>query len=283
MPPRRVPTARQRRLGGELRKMREHAGVSIADAGKELGTDRTRISNMEAGRFGVSEERIRALANIYACPDSAYIDALISMAEDRTRGWWEDSREILPANLLDLAELEHHATSLTIVNVVYVPGLLQTEDYADSLFRLSAPERPARDIQRFVSFRMRRKCIMEREHPTPCTFVIHEAALRMRYGDPDIQRRQLNRINDLGDMDGISVHVIPFEAGGFPGANGSLTFAYGSVPQLDTVQVDAVHSSVLVDAETHLENYRRILRRTVKASLPSEASREFIQKLAREL
>ncbi|MFF4606157.1 helix-turn-helix domain-containing protein [Streptomyces sp. NPDC001339] len=283
MPPRRVPTARQRRLGAELRRMREQAGISIVNAGSELGTDRTRISNMEAGRFGVSEERIRTLAGIYACPDSVYIDALVAMAEDRTHGWWEDSRKILPASLLDLAELEHHAKSLTVVSIEYIPGLLQTEDYADTLFRLSVPERPARDIQRFVSFRMRRKCIVEQEPPTPCSFVIHEAALRMQYSDRETHRRQLNRVNDFGDMDGVSVRVTPFNAGGFPGINGSVTYAHGPVPQLDTVQVDAVHGSDFVYSETHLSNYRRLLQRVIKSSLSPKASRDLVQTIAREM
>src|SRR4051794_20205187 len=99
--PRTAPTARQRRLGTELRKMREHAGMNVAQAAQQLGVDRTRISNTEAGRFGVSEERVRALAGIYSCGDQAYVDALVAMAAERVQGWWEEYRGKLSVSSLD--------------------------------------------------------------------------------------------------------------------------------------------------------------------------------------
>ncbi|RLV01594.1 transcriptional regulator [Streptomyces griseocarneus] len=283
MPPRPVPTARQRRLGSELRKMREHAGLSVADAGRESGTDRTRISNTEAGRLGVSAERVRALANTYAYPDSAYVDGLASMAEERVKGWWEESRGTLSTGALDLAELEHHATTLTVLQVVYIPGLLQTEEYARALFTQAVPKLAPMDVQRRVSFRMQRKRVIEREPATPCTFAIHEAALRMIFPGIDGQRRQLERLLELSDQEGISIRVIPFAAGAFPGANSSLTYASGPVPQLDTVALDTAHGSVLLDAETHLENYRNILRRTLEKSLPPDEARDFIHETSKRL
>ncbi|MGW1199123.1 helix-turn-helix domain-containing protein [Streptomyces sp. NPDC002536] len=283
MPPRAAPTARQRRLGAELRKMREHAGLSVAEAGKQLGADRTRISNTEAGRLGVSAERVRALANIYATPDRAYVDALANLAEERVRGWWEDSRGILSASALDLAELEHHAVRLTSVQVVYIPGLLQTEEYARAVFGQTVPELSPLEIQRRVSHRMHRKRVLERSPATPCTFVIHEAALRMIFPGVDGQRRQLERLSEVSAHSGVSIRVIPFAAGAFPCAHSSLTFAAGPVPQLDTVALDTAHGSVLLDADAHLENYRRILQRTVETALPPKESCDFIARVAKDL
>ncbi|WP_370420308.1 Scr1 family TA system antitoxin-like transcriptional regulator [Streptomyces sp. QH1-20] len=283
MPPRAAPTARQRRLGAELRKMREHCGLTVADAGKEFGADRTRISNIEAGRVGVSADRVRALANIYACPDSAYVGALAQMTEERGKGWWEEYRGSLSTGALDLAELEHHAARLTVLQVVYIPGLLQTEEYARALFGQTVPELSALDVQRRVSYRMQRKRVIERSPATPCTFVIHEAALRMLFPGIEGQRRQLDRLIEMSDHDGISLRVIPFAAGAFPGANSSLTYASGPVPQLDTVSLDTAHGAVLLDAESHLENYRCILLRTLKTSLTPQESRDFIRKTVKQL
>ncbi|MFI1798225.1 Scr1 family TA system antitoxin-like transcriptional regulator [Streptomyces sp. NPDC020379] len=283
MPPRAAPTARQRRLGSELRKMREHAGLSVADAGKELGADRTRISNTEAGRLGVSAERVRTLAHIYAAPDPAYVDALADMAEERGKGWWEESRGTLSTGALDLAELEHHAISLTVLQVVYIPGLLQTEEYARAVFGQAVPELQPLDVQRRVSYRMQRKRVIERNPATPCTFVVHEAALRMIFPGVDGQRRQLERLVEMSDQQGVSIRVIPFAAGAFPGASASLTYAAGPVPQLDTVALDTAHGSVFLDAEAHLENYRSILRSTLETSLASSEARDFIRKIAKQL
>ncbi|WP_217146255.1 helix-turn-helix transcriptional regulator, partial [Streptomyces sp. AC627_RSS907] len=122
MPPRKAPTARQRRLATELRKMRERAGLSISDAAQLLSTDRTTVSNIESGRFGVSADRVRAWSTHHACPDPKYVDALARMAEERGKGWWEQYRGTLSTSALDLAELEHNARSLTVLQVVYVPG-----------------------------------------------------------------------------------------------------------------------------------------------------------------
>ncbi|MEU4210826.1 Scr1 family TA system antitoxin-like transcriptional regulator [Streptomyces sp. NPDC026206] len=283
MPSRKAPTARQRRLGAELRKMREHAGLTPTQASELLSTDRTSISNTESGRFGVSGERVRAWASHYKCPDAVYVDALIAMAEERGRGWWEDSRGTLSTGALDLAEIENHATCLMALQVVYIPGLLQTEEYARAVFGQSVPKLSPLDVQRRVSYRMQRKRVMERTPPTPCTFLVHEAALRMIFPGSDGQRRQLERMVETSDQEGVSIHVIPFEAGAFPGANGSLTFAAGPVPQLDTVALDTAHGSVLLDAQSHLENYRCILSRTLEKSLAPRKSRDFISRIAKEL
>ncbi|MCC3768095.1 helix-turn-helix transcriptional regulator [Streptomyces sp. UNOC14_S4] len=283
MPPRTTPTGRQQRLGAELRKMREQAGVTPPDAGRELGVDRTRISNTEAGRLGLSEERVRAFARIYACPDEKYVDALVAMAEERGKGWWEEYRGYLSPSVLDLAELEYHATSLTVLQFAYIPGLLQTEDYARSLFRNTVPPLTQVEVERRVSHRMQRKCVMQRDLATPCTFVIHEAALRMLHTDVDGQRRQLDRLVEISSHEGVTIRVIPFAAGSFPGANTSATYAGGPVPRLDTVQIDTAHGSLFLDAEAHLENYRSILGYAKKTSLPPKESREFIHTVAKQL
>src|ERR671919_1087516 len=112
MPPRSQPTARQVRLGTELRRLREAAGTTAREVAGFLGSTSAQMSQMEAGIAGVSEERVRRLAAHYRCADVALIDALVEMATDRTRGWWEAYRDRLPPVFLDLAELQHHAMFL---------------------------------------------------------------------------------------------------------------------------------------------------------------------------
>ncbi|MBF6050046.1 helix-turn-helix domain-containing protein [Streptomyces sp. NRRL B-1677] len=283
MPPRAAPTARQQRLGAELRKMREQAGLSATEAGRLISADRSRISNVEAGRLGVSSERIRTLAGLYQCPDGAYVDALVRIAEERGKGWWEQFRGTLATSMLDLAELEYRATSLTVMQVVYIPGLLQTEEYAASLFRNTVPPLSPIEVDRRVAHRMSRKCIVQRTPTTPCTFVVHEAALRMIHPGREGQRRQLDRLLEVSTYEGIELQVIPFSHGSFPGANSSCTYATGPVPQLDTVQIDTAHGSLFLDAESHLENYRFILRYAKKTSLSPKDSGDFIRSVANQL
>lgn len=139
-PVRSNPTGRQLRFGVELRKLRERAGLTATGAGRLMGIKQTQVSTMEAGRVGVSAERVRALARHYGCSDQALVDALSAMTTERSRGWWEEYREILPAALLDLAEVEHHAGRLRTAVTMHIPGLLQTTDHARELLRHVVPE-----------------------------------------------------------------------------------------------------------------------------------------------
>ncbi|MEW2414316.1 Scr1 family TA system antitoxin-like transcriptional regulator [Streptomyces sp. NPDC046866] len=282
MPPRKAPTARQCRLGSELRKIREKAGISLTDAAAQLSTDRTTMSNVESGRFGVSSERVRKWALHYGCPDPAYVDALASMAEERGRGWWDDYRDDLPAALLDIAELEHHAVAFRQVQIMHIPGLLQTEDYARAVFEEGVPALHPVDLRRRISFRMRRRDVLDRKDPPDCTFLVHEAALRIQFGGRKVAVHQLGHLLEQTDRDNVTVRVIPFEAGGFPNAGLSTLYAHGRVPQLDTVQTDTARSSELLDAELQLANYSAILQRTEERSLDPEQSREFIRKTAKQ-
>ncbi|KUL49807.1 MULTISPECIES: Scr1 family TA system antitoxin-like transcriptional regulator [Streptomyces] len=281
--PRTAPTARQRRLGTELRKMREHAGMNVAQAAQQLGVDRTRISNTEAGRFGVSEERVRALAAIYSCGDTAYIDALVDMALERVQGWWEEYHGKLPAGALDLAELEHHAVSLRSMQPMHIPGLLQTEDYAKAVFSTAVPDLTAVELRRRLSHRLRRRDVLDRDDAPECTFLVHEAALRMQFGGAKVARGQLGHLLEASERDNVAVRVIPFSAGGFPGAGASVLYAAGPVPQLDTVQLDVATGVALVDAETLVTNYWQVLERTQGLSLSPEDTRDFVRAIAEQL
>lgn len=144
------------RLGAELRKLRERAGLTSTQASRLVGVQQNQISNMEAGRAGVSPERVRTLACHYDCGEKGLVDALCGMATERTRGWWEEYRELLPAALLDLAEVEHHAERLRAAVALHIPGLLQTAEYSRAVFRQDVPEMAPPDVEHRVSFRIKR-------------------------------------------------------------------------------------------------------------------------------
>ncbi|MFG2183377.1 helix-turn-helix domain-containing protein [Streptomyces abikoensis] len=284
MPPRKAPTARQQRLGTELRRMREQAGLSLAQASALLGTDRTNISNTESGRHGVSGERVRVWAAHYGCPDVAYVDALVAMAEERGKGWWEEYRGMLSSGALDLAELEHHAVGFRTVQIMHLPGLLQTEEYARAVFGQAVPPLSPEILRRRLSHRMRRRDVLDRQPvPPSCTFLIHEAALRMMFGGRGIARSQLEYLLKESERDNITVKVVPFSVGGFPNAGSSTLYVSGPVPQLDTVQLDTPAGSAFIDAESRLANYRSVLERTEERSLAPKRSRDFIRDVMRQL
>ncbi|MCX4857711.1 helix-turn-helix domain-containing protein [Streptomyces canus] len=275
---RREPTARQVRLGTELRRLREAAGLTAIEAAALLGANRAQMSHIESGLAGVSEERLRRLASHYACTDKAFIEALAAMATDRTRGWWEEYRGLLPTSFLDLSELEHHARFQHHVAVLYVPGLLQTEDYARAVFSDRLPELTYDEMELRIQHRKARQQIT-----LPYKAVIHEAALRIRVSDRTASKAQLARLLELSEADHITLRVIPFDLDGFARASSTMTYVGGPLPKLDTVVRDTPHGSIFVDAEAQLRSYRTRFHMVEAVSLEPDQTRDFIHRLAEEL
>ena len=231
----------------------------------------------------MSAERVRAFARLYDCRDAALVDALAGMTAPRRRNWWEEYRELLPAGLLDLAELEHHARTIRTAQVTHLPGLLQTVDYARTIFRQTIPELPPPMVEYRTSHRIKRQQVFWAHPPKPYSATIHEAALRMRFGGRQITREQLAHIVTMSERDHVTVRVIPFEAGSFPGAGQTVLYAEGTVPQLDTVQLDTEHGSEQLHSNAQLDKYRTFLDRFEAIALTPSASRGFINQILKAL
>ncbi|NEB10385.1 helix-turn-helix domain-containing protein [Streptomyces coelicoflavus] len=278
MPTRREPTARQLRLAVELRRLREAAGLTARQAAALLGVSNVQISQIESGLSGVSEQRLRRLASHYACADEGFVRALVAMAIDRTRGWWEEYRGLLPTSFLDLSELNHHALFRRDVAILYVPGLVQTEEYARAVFSGRVPELTGEELDLRVRHRMASQRIT-----VPYELVIHEAALRIRVGDRDASRAQLARLLEYSEADNVTVRVIPFDLDGFARAASTMTYVGGAVPKLDTVVRDVPHGSAFIDSEAQLSAFRTRFRKVEAVSLDPERSRDLINRLSKEL
>ncbi|WP_324784150.1 helix-turn-helix transcriptional regulator [Streptomyces sp. H51] len=284
MPPTNSPTLRQRRLGAELRKLRERAGLTATAAGELLGVNQARVSMIETGRTPVSADRLRTMAHAYDCSDDALIDALASMTGRRTRGWWEEYRDHVPVALVDLAELEHHASALRVALLIHIPALLQTTDHARALFRAVVPPMHQYQIEHRLTHRIKRQSVLHRTDPPPYTAIIHEAALRMDFGGPVVARGQLEHLLEMSELPHVDVRVIPFGADHFPTTGQSFDYVVGPVPQLDTVQLDSHHGACeFLDAEGQLSKYRAVLDRMESCALTPAMTRDFIRQRIQDM
>ncbi|MCX5204525.1 helix-turn-helix transcriptional regulator [Streptomyces sp. NBC_00237] len=283
MPPRTTPTERQRRVGAELRKMRIAAGMSTEFAAGLLGVPRTNVPNMESGRSGISAARVRTLACNYGCPDQDFVDALAEMATRRGRGWWEPYRGQLPAAILDIDEMEWHAKRLRIALSVHMPGILDTEEHARAVFEQVIPPLPGPDVDLRVTHRMARQAVLVKPDPPVIDLIVHEAALRMEFGGSKVAKRQLEHVLNESERDTVTVRVIPFKAGGFPGAGQSVIYAEAAVPQLDVVELDSTHGPEFLDSEMQLRKYRAQLDQMQEVALDPIESRDFIRTIADDL
>lgn len=211
------------------------------------------------------------------------MEALVAMATERVRGWWEEYRGILASMSLDLAALEWHARGMRTLQIVHIPGLLQVEPYMRALFTYARSTLPADQLESVIDFRLRRQGVLDREDGAEFTAIVHEAALWMRVGDRKVAREQLNFILERSELPGVTVRVVPFSAEGFAGMGYAMTYIAGPLPPLDTVQIDHVHGSEFLHAEAQLDHYRALLSTVERSAISPAESRDFIHRIAREL
>ncbi|MFB6893466.1 helix-turn-helix domain-containing protein [Kitasatospora sp. NPDC056327] len=282
MPGRSNPTLRQRRLGAELRKMREQAGLGGTELGRLLGASPSVVTQTESAKIGVSAERVRSIAAVCKCTNQPLIDALAEMATERGKGWWEQYRGVLSTDFLEVAEMESHARQLSAWATTYVPGLLQTRAYATAVFARINPPIPQHDLDARTAFRLERQRAIG-PGGAPCTAFIHEAALRMQFGGPKVLADQLLSLLEASEQPSIAVRAVPFDMHTFIGSGENLMFATGPVPELDTLQMDISRGVLFFDSQAELNSHRELFARMDETALPIDRSRSFIRSIKKEL
>jgi transcriptional regulator with XRE-family HTH domain len=257
--------------------------MSAPAAAGALGTDRTNISNIEAGRYGISEERLRRLASIYECNDEGLIDTLAAMTGGRKAGWWDEYRGKVPPGHLDISEIEYYAVQLRTVQTSHLPGLFHTEEHARAIFDLVVPKLPRLEVELRVAHRLARQAVITGDRQVPYRGIIHEAALRMQFGGPEIARAQLQHLLEENARDNVTLLVIPFANGGYPMAGDSILYAEADNSHLDTVHMDSPAGALFFDSPTQLENFRLRLDLAEQVALTAKKSVDFINQIAKEL
>lgn len=259
------PSERQRRLGAELRKLRVKAGMSGDTAGALLDADRTRISHIEAGRMNVPRNGLYNLLRAYGCTDGPFFDGLMAMATERGGGWWDDYADVMERRALDLAESESRCQGIRIHEPLFIPGLLQTADYARALMTDLQPDN--RNIDRYVQFRLARQRILSGDRPTPYRAVIHEAALRVRVGGPATMRAQLLKLIETARLPHVSLQIFPFDRGAYAAFSRPFVLFDSSAPELATVYLEHRRQTTFLGDSESLDEYATMFERLCKLAL----------------
>ncbi|BBJ44295.1 transcriptional regulator [Streptomyces antimycoticus] len=263
-------TQRQRRLGEELRKLREASGLSATEAGAHAGLGRAHMSHIETGRTAIPEEKLRALAAAYGCTSHPLVDGLCELSRATGRGWWSSYKVSHNARALDLAELEASAVAHRSFQWMYVPGLLQTADYMRCLFESGQPDSP-KVIDAGVEFRQRRQHVLA-DGSQLFHAVIHEAALLMKFVPGDVMRRQIEHLVTMAELPHVCIQLLPFKSdvnSTTPGAPFSILDS--RVPELSTVYVEHPVSSVFLGDHEHLTQYNSAFEHLSAVALPPMA------------
>ncbi|MCX4687709.1 helix-turn-helix transcriptional regulator [Kitasatospora purpeofusca] len=279
---RQKPTLRQRRLGAELRRMREASGLGGSQLARLLGVTPALVTQMENGKSAVSAERLREIAAASMCANESLVGALADMISQSDAGWWEAYGDGLPTDLLDVAAIEGHARRISTYSITFLPGLLQTSAYAASVFARAVPPLPSADVERRMAFRLQRQEAV-RSGGTPYVAFIHEAALRMQFSGPKVLADQLEALISGSEGPGVSIRVVPFDVEALPGPSENFVYTEGSVPELDTVQIDISFGCPLFDTPSDLSNYREVLVSVATVALSEAESRDFIRSVKSEV
>jgi len=193
------PTALRMMLGAHLRQLREACGMSREDAGWQIRSSESKISRIELGRVSFKERDIADLLTAYGVNEQDERDRLLTLARNaNTTGWWHRYGDVLPNWFQFYLGLEAAATVIRSYEVQFVPGLLQTADYARAVILLGHRHAPADEIDRRVSLRMDRQRILTRRDPPQLWVVMDEAVLRRPVGGRDVMRRQLEALIEAG-------------------------------------------------------------------------------------
>jgi transcriptional regulator with XRE-family HTH domain len=263
--------------------MREQAGFGGSQLGRAVGMNPAQVTQMESGKIGISVERLHTIAATCMCVNQPLVDALAAIITERGKNsWWEEYRDTLAADFLEVAELESGARRLTTYTTSFAPGLLQTGSYASALFAQTYPPLPHHEVDLRTAFRMQRQRVV-RSGATPYTAFVHEAALHMQFGGPRVLTEQLGALGIDSEHPSISVRVVPFSAGVVPSPSENFTYAEGPIPELDTAQMDTGHGIQLFDAPAHLARFRALISQMESTALSEEDSRDLIRSVKEEM
>jgi transcriptional regulator with XRE-family HTH domain len=241
------PTQRHRRLGVELRKLREAAGLSATEAGMYAGLGRAHMSHIETGRAGIAEEKLRALLQAYGVASELLVGELVDLAS-REDGWWTRHKDVVDSRACDLAALEAVAQVHRSFQWVYVPGLLQTSAYMLALFKSGEPAASPERIARYVDFRQLRQHVLTGGSQPRFRAVIHEAAFHMHFVPRDVMREQLAHLLKLSQLPHVSIQLLPFRAPSYPATSTAPFVIFDrAVPELRTVYVEHPVTSSFLD------------------------------------
>ncbi|MFI1052384.1 helix-turn-helix domain-containing protein [Streptomyces griseoruber] len=257
---------RQRRLGAELRRIREAHKITTNEAAAVAGLRAPFLSNIEGGRTAIATERLRRLCEHYGNISNPYVEALVAMSESSGKGWWSGYQGRVTQYALNLAELEAGSTTIHSYHPLLVPGLLQTEDYIRALFDDEQPRHATTEDA--VTFRLERQRILTGESAPTVHVVIHEAALRMHYGGPKVMHGQLMHLIELARLPNVTIRIFPFRARTYSGVSAPFLYLAPPVEELATVVLDHPAQQIYRDSPEHLSQYRALFERLKGSALP---------------
>ncbi|MEE6309000.1 helix-turn-helix transcriptional regulator [Plantactinospora veratri] len=273
-------------VGAQLRRLREERGLTRAEAAEPIRASESKISRMELGRVGFKERDVLDLLSLYGVHDEQERATLLTrVREANTSSWWHPYSDVTPNWFQRYLGLEATATLIRSYEVQFVPGLLQTEEYARAVVRLGHGSAREDEVARRVRLRMERQQVLTRPDPPMFWAVVDEAALRRPVGGPQVMRDQLEAlISIVTKMPNVRLQVIPLAAGGHAAAGGAFTILRFPQQELaDLVYIEQLTSALYLDKREDVDCYFEAVNRLFVEAAPLKDTFQILDRIIRDL
>lgn len=271
-------------LGMRLRDLREKAGISYEEAARALHVNQTTVRRMEKAEVGLKLPYVEKLLQTYGVSREE-TETFLSLAEEANRpGWWHRYRDVLPEWFSLYVSLEGVASRIRAYEPHFVPGLLQTEDYARELLRVGFPLSDDTELERRVALRMERQELLRRPDAPHLWAVMDETVLRMTVGSPQVMRAQIDRLIEAMRMPNVTLQVVPYSSGPHVAQGGPFQLFRFRVRELpDIVYTEGLTAAGYLDQRTDVAAYLEALDRMCAQATPVRHTESFLRDLRKEL
>ena len=270
---RQTPTVRLRRLAAELRSLRDTSGLTRETVIERTGINAATLYRIEHGRVRPQTRTLRTLLDLYGVDQEQQAELVALLRDARLRGWLHAYQSELPEHYTTYIGFEGEAHSVWDYESLFVPGLLQTEDYARAVIRGGLPNASRDEVERRVEVRMERQALLRNENPLNLWSIVDEAALRRQVGGPEVMQAQFQYLIEVSELPHVTFQVIPFDAGAHPGMPGSfilLQFGDAAIP--DVIYVDTMAGELFLEEVADVRRYKLVFEHLRAVAASPEAS-----------
>lgn len=279
------PTVRRRRLGTELRKLRESTGFKLEEVAGQLGVAPSTLSRIETGKAPTKSAYLNQMLEMYGVVEQGQRQVLIDMArEGHRKGWWAAYEDVLPSGFDIYVGLEAEAVAVRGYEISVLPGMLQTPDYARAVLREVLPRHGAEQIDRLVDLRMERQRRLYDDPPLEVWAILDEAVIRRPIGGRQVMRAQLDRLLEMESRPSITVQVLPFDCGAHAGHTGPFSILdFPDRTDSEIAYVESVAGILYLEKDRDVRARAEAFDRLRASALAPAASVELIAQAAQEL
>lgn len=276
------PLIIRRRLRTELRTARLKKDLTQEQVAQAMYWSLSKMNRIEKAKSSISVNDLRVLLPLYGITDKKQTAELISLArEARKTPWWRGYSAIAPPGLLELMDYESAAASVSQFETMFVPGILQTEEYAAAVLQVFYEEKPAGERGTLVDLRTRRRDLLTSDDAPNFAFVLDEPVVGRQVGGPAVMSRQLRHLIDMADLPNVTVQVVPLAAGPHPGMRGAFEVVqFDDEPEEMIVFVEGPRGDSIVEDAQETEKYLQTFEQIVEVSLSPADSAALLREAA---